>query len=517
MKTLTFTLLLLCSILMAQPYSVTLEQNPDWNGWEAITAGNGLISTVTVPAIGARVMQYDLGEHTSIFRDPSLNGKTYTPNPAVWYNFGGFKNWPSPQYGPGRWGWPPPPVLDYAAYTSEIVINSPDSVLIRVTSPIEQYKTPQLQFVREMTIYRETSRIKMRQILLNHDSDIQDWGIWDITQAIVNHPGESDFENYRVYFSINPESVFGSDGVTTQINSPAWTGEVADGIYGTQFTPNAQKLFADTDKGWMCYVDERDGVAFVKTFPIFTDKHYPDDEARIAVYMGANYEEVEVMGPVEEIPANGGQIEFTINWWAARVKGPILNVNSTCAVNRFLQLSDGVLSGNYGVFYTGTVKATCLDTAGLVVFEGRENPVTPLENFQYTEEIDVPANTARIELRLYSEEGIMIGTLDGSGLGRLTGILSRPSAPVSECRLYQNYPNPFNAEMTIPFSLKTGSHAELAIYNLAGEKQCALLDDFVQPGSYEIRIKADEWPSGLYYYELRTAGQVLRKKCLLIK
>ena len=71
--------------------------------------------------------------------------------------------------------------------------------------------------------------------------------------------------------------------------------------------------------------------------------------------------------------------------------------------------------------------------------------------------------------------------------------------------------------MTIPFSLKTGSHAELAIYNLAGEKQCALLDDFVQPGSYEIRIKADEWPSGLYYYELRTAGQVLRKKCLLIK
>ena len=169
------------------------------------------------------------------------------------------------------------------------------------------------------------------------------------------------------------------------------------------------------------------------------------------------------------------------------------------------------------MFYTGLVKAACLDTAGLVIVEGRENPVTPLENFQYSENIEVPSNTDRIELRLYSAEGTMIGILDGNGLARLTGIHSRPPAQVSECRLYQNYPNPFNAEMAIPFSLKTGSHTELVIYNMAGEKQCALLDDFVQPGSYTIRVNADEWPSGLYYYELRVAGQNLRKKCLLIK
>jgi hypothetical protein len=510
-------LLLVCSVLTAQNSEVTLDQNPDWNGWEAIVIGNGLVSTATVPVIGARLMQYDLEDHTSIFRDPALNGKTYTPNPAVWYNFGGFKNWPSPQYGAGRWSWPPPPILDYAGYTAEIVVNSADSAVIRVTSPVEQYKTPQLQFVREMTLYKGTSRVKMRQILLNHDTDIQNWGIWDITQSVANHPGESDYENYWTYFSINPESVFGSDGVKTQVNSPAWTGEVADGIYGTQFKSNAQKLFADTDQGWICHVDERDGVAFAKTFPVFPDKHYPDDEARIAVYMGANYEEVEVMGPVEDIPANGGQIEFTINWWATRVRGPILNVNSTCAVNRFLHLSDNMLTGNYGVFYTGLVKAACLDGTGLVIYEGQENPVTPLENFDYHETIDIPASTARIELRLYSEAGAMIGTLDGNDIGPLTGIHSRQAAQLADCRLYQSYPNPFNAGMTIPFKIQTGSHAELVIYNMAGERQCAVIDDYLQPGSYAVRVKADEWPAGLYYYELRTAGQILRKKCLLIK
>jgi hypothetical protein len=517
MRMYTLFLLVLCAVLPAQSDEVTLEQNPDWNGWEAIIVGNGLISTATVPAIGARVMQYDLGDHPSVFRDPALNGKTYTPNPAMWYNFGGFKNWPSPQYGAGRWSWPPPPVLDYAAYTSEIVVNSADSVVIRVTSPIEQYKTPQLQFVREMTLYKETSRVKMRQILLNHDMDIQDWGIWDITQSIVNHQGESDFENYWTYFSINPESVFGSDGVNTQVNSPAWTGEVADGIYGTQFKPNAQKLFADTDQGWICHVDERDGVAFVKTFPVFPGKHYPDDEARIAVYMGANYEEVEVMGPVEEITANGGQIEFIINWWATRVKGPILSVNSTCAVNRFLQLSDNVLSGNYGVFYTGQVKTVCLDAAGLVIYQGQENPVTPLENFDYNETIDIPVNTARIELHLYSEAGAMIGIVDGNDMGPLTAIHAQHTIQIDDCCLYQNYPNPFNTDMTIPFTIQTGSHAELVIFNMAGEKQQCVIDDYLQPGSYAVRVGADEWPSGLYYYELRTARQTLRKKCLLIK
>jgi hypothetical protein len=98
-----------------------------------------------------------------------------------------------------------------------------------------------------------------------------------------------------------------------------------------------------------------------------------------------------------------------------------------------------------------------------------------------------------------------------------------PATSVSE-RLFpdlfslsQNYPNPFNAEMTIPFTIQTGSHTELVIFNMTGETQLCVIDDYLQPGSYAIRVDGDEWPSGLYYYELRTAGQIRRKKCLLIK
>ena len=42
----------------------TLSNYNQW-GWEAVVMQNGLITVATVPAIGARVMQYDLGDHPS--------------------------------------------------------------------------------------------------------------------------------------------------------------------------------------------------------------------------------------------------------------------------------------------------------------------------------------------------------------------------------------------------------------------------------------------------------------------
>ena len=287
-----------------------MEIKSNWNGWEAIIIQNGLISTATVPDIGARVMQYNLDGHISIYRDSSLNGKIFTPAAdSPFRNFGGFKNWPSPQYGPGRWSWPPPPTLDCGKYTYEILADTPDSAAIKVTSPIEQWKAPNLRFERKMTIYKNSSRIKMEQFLLNTGSTIVNWGIWDNTQTIATHSGENDFKNFWVYFPINPNSVFGNDGVKYDQSSAGWTEKTAPGIYGCQFTPNSQKLFADPHKGWICYVDELNGVAFAKTFPIIEGAEYPDDGARIAVYMDARDVEVEVTGPVEDIPP-GGMISF---------------------------------------------------------------------------------------------------------------------------------------------------------------------------------------------------------------
>ena len=69
MKKIGLLFFYLSQLILAQDYSTSLEVKTDWNGWEAIVIQNGLISTVTVPDIGARVMQYNLDGYVSIYKD----------------------------------------------------------------------------------------------------------------------------------------------------------------------------------------------------------------------------------------------------------------------------------------------------------------------------------------------------------------------------------------------------------------------------------------------------------------
>ena len=98
----------------------------------------------------------------------------------------------------------------------------------------------------------------MEQTIINEGSINTSWGVWGISQSIVNHPGKKDYQNYWVFFPINPKSVYGPGGVSPQGASSAWKGEVAPGVYGVQFSPDNQKIYADPDRGWIAYADVSD-------------------------------------------------------------------------------------------------------------------------------------------------------------------------------------------------------------------------------------------------------------------
>ncbi len=525
MKKIGLLFIFLSKLISGQDYGTSLEIKSNWNGWETIIIQNGLISTATVPDIGARVMQYNLDGHVSIYRDSSLNGKTYTPTAdSPFRNFGGFKNWPSPQYGSGRWSWPPPPELDCGKYTYEILADTPDSAAIKVTSPVEQWKTPGLQFIRRMTIYKNSSRVKMEQFLLNIGSTAVNWGIWDNTQTIASHPGENDFKDFWVYFPINPNSVFGSDGVKYDQTSAGWTGEAVPGIYGCQFTPNSQKLFADPHKGWICYVDELNGIAFAKTFPVFEGAEYPDDGARVAVYMDARDVEVEITGPVEDIPA-GEMISFTEDWYAAKVNGPILNVNSAGAVNAFLKLDSNLLTGNYGVFYVAKAKLVFLNNSGQKIGEGTEHNVSPLENFNLSESITLPDSTEKVQLCICDENGSLINVLDELDLN-LTGITNSKESRIKDFNLKQNYPNPFNPSTVISYQVPKLSHVTLKIYDVLGREITTLVNGEKSAGSYSVRLTINNLQpayrtggltSGIYFCRMQAGSFSETKKLILLK
>ena len=87
--------------------------------------------------------------------------------------------------------------------------------------------------------------------------------------------------------------------------------------------------------------------------------------------------------------------------------------------------------------------------------------------------------------------------------------------------LSQNFPNPFNPETEISFQIARAERAELAIYNIAGEKIRTLVSGTVPPGNHAVKWdgkdeRGQRLASGAYVYRLKIGNlQVSRKMVLL--
>lgn len=382
----------------------------DW-GWESIVLENDMIRIAAVPSIGGRIMEFSLDEHESMWVNGSQVGNTPTPSAQAWPNHGGYKNWPAPQ---SRWNWPPPPVLDYGPYEAEIVAESPDSVSIRLSGEVERIRTPGLRFERTLTTYAGTSKVRVAQTIVNEGTESGTWSMWDITQTLAQHAPARDFDNFRVYFPVNPNSRFGPDGVRTDRPSQAWFGKINEDIYEVRFQPDNAKLFADSRAGWVAYVDLRDGYAYVKTFDVDDEGSYPDQGADVEVYVSnQNYFEVEVLSPLVPPAAGGGSYTFTEIWAASRTDGPVLDVTDLGLVNQRLSINgDGRVVGRYGVFVVGLARLVVVDSEGNELLTSEQTLATPTQRLVIDEEFALPANADRIELVLDDESGTRIGMLD---------------------------------------------------------------------------------------------------------
>ncbi len=96
----------------------------------------------------------------------------------------------------------------------------------------------------------------------------------------------------------------------------------------------------------------------------------------------------------------------------------------------------------------------------------------------------------------------------------------------SKFTLYQNYPNPFNPVTKIKFDVPNsfpplkgdrGMTVRLQIYDVLGREAAILINEHLQPGTYEVDWNAGNYSSGIYFYKL-TAGEFTdSKKMTIIK
>lgn len=83
--------------------------------------------------------------------------------------------------------------------------------------------------------------------------------------------------------------------------------------------------------------------------------------------------------------------------------------------------------------------------------------------------------------------------------------------------LNQNYPNPFNPITKISYSIPSNGFVTLKIYDILGREIALLVDKEQTVGFYSVEFNANNFPSGIYIYVLKSGKQISSKKMVLLK
>ena len=85
--------------------------------------------------------------------------------------------------------------------------------------------------------------------------------------------------------------------------------------------------------------------------------------------------------------------------------------------------------------------------------------------------------------------------------------------------LSQNYPNPFNPSTVITYQLASNGIVSLIVYDVLGNELETLVNEIQTAGSHSVEFTSryQQLASGVYFYQLKTAGFIETKKMVLLR
>jgi len=81
----------------------------------------------------------------------------------------------------------------------------------------------------------------------------------------------------------------------------------------------------------------------------------------------------------------------------------------------------------------------------------------------------------------------------------------------------QNYPNPFNAATTIDYALPDAGLVQMEIFNILGQRVARPVDERREAGFHSYTWYAGGFPSGVYFYRIKTGDNSETRKMLFLK
>lgn len=97
------------------------------------------------------------------------------------------------------------------------------------------------------------------------------------------------------------------------------------------------------------------------------------------------------------------------------------------------------------------------------------------------------------------------------------GITNSTSEVPNNFTLHQNFPNPFNPSTLITFEVSRPGLYELSVFDALGSKVSELMNNELNPGSYNVMFEGSSMPSGVYFYRLSNGLNSFSRKMLMVK
>jgi hypothetical protein len=120
-------------------------------------------------------------------------------------------------------------------------------------------------------------------------------------------------------------------------------------------------------------------------------------------------------------------------------------------------------------------------------------------------------------------KSLAITAWDFYNSGFTVGIKTISEIIPADFYLHQNYPNPFNPNTKIKFDIqktengKQKTVTKLSVFDITGREVAVLVNEQLQPGTYEVTFDGSNLTSGVYFYQLRAGEFMATKKLMLLK
>jgi hypothetical protein len=97
------------------------------------------------------------------------------------------------------------------------------------------------------------------------------------------------------------------------------------------------------------------------------------------------------------------------------------------------------------------------------------------------------------------------------------GINKLSSEIPTDFSLEQNYPNPFNSMTNVKFQIINSGIVKIKVYDILGKEVKTIVNEYMQPGTYNVSFDAEGLSSGVYFYRMEASNFTSTKKCVLLK